>query len=111
MRDQHPIRTARRKVRQAERQRIGVAVPPCVLCIEDHHTAGRHHDPHLTAPVCQKHHREIHERITRAGISLQRQSKSTMSVVMGLRAMAIYQRAEADAMDRMANLLDNSQEE
>src|SRR6516165_31079 len=70
MRDQHPIRTARRKARQNERERLGLAETLCVHCIEDHHTAGRKHDSKLTTRLCKKHHREIQEQMLRAGISL-----------------------------------------
>ena len=108
MSDQQPIRTARRKARQRERERLGLAVAPCVLCIQEHHTAGKNHDSQLTAPLCEMHHREIHEQMLRAGVSLRYQSDPRMRVAMALRAMAVYGRAEADAMERMADLLDQS---
>ena len=108
MTDQSPIRTARRKARRDERERLGLAVLPCSLCIEEHHVAGKNHDPILTAPLCEMHHRQIHERILRAGISLQYERDPVKRVAMALRAMAIYGRAQADAMDRLANLLDQS---
>ena len=108
MRDQSPIRTARRKVRRIERERLGLATTPCILCIEDHHTAGKNHDPHLTAPVCEMHHRETHEQMLRGGVSLRYERDPARRVAMALRAMAVYRREEADAMNRMADLLDQS---
>ena len=108
MRDQSPIRTARRKVRREERERLGLAATPCVLCILDHHTAGRNHDSQLTDQVCDLHHRETHERMRRAGISLRYEPNPVIRAAMALRAMAIYGRAQADAMDRLADLLDQS---
>ena len=105
MRDQNPIRTARRKARQQERESLGLAVPPCILCIQDHHTAGRNHDPQLTAPLCEKHHHEQHELMHRAGVSLRYEADPVTRVEMALRAMAVYRRAEADAIERMADLL------
>jgi len=108
MRDRHPIRTARRKVRQNERERLGLAETLCVLCIQDHHTAGRKHDPKLTAPLCKKHHREIHEHLFRAGVSLRHERNPATRVAMALRAMAVYGRAQSDAMDRWADLLEES---
>ena len=108
MRDQQPIRTARRKVRRDERERLGLAATPCVLCIQDHHTAGKNHDSLLTAPLCEKHHREIHEQVLRAGIALEYEPDPTKRVAKALRAMAVYGRAQADAMERLAELLDHS---
>lgn len=108
MRDQRPIRTARRKVRRDERERLGLAATPCILCIRKHHTAGKNHDSELTAPLCEMHHRKIHEHIIRAGVSLRYERDPVKRVAMALRAMAVYRRAEADAMDRMADLLDQS---
>lgn len=106
MRDRQPIRTARRKARQQERERQGVAVPPCVLCVHEHHTAGRHHDPQLKAPLCEMHHREVHEQMLRAGVSLRFERSRHKRVAMGLRGIAVYQHAQADALERMADLLD-----
>jgi hypothetical protein len=100
------MRTALRKTRREERERAGLAAQPCVLCIEQHHTAGRNHDEQLTAPVCQKHHRELHETMLQQNISLSFEPNPKSRVAKGLRAMAIYQREEAAAMERMADLLD-----
>jgi hypothetical protein len=108
MRDRQPIRTALRKARQQERERQGLAVPACVLCIEGHHTAGRHHDLQLKAPLCEMHHREIHEQMRRAGVSLRFEPSQRKRVAMGLRGIAVYQHAQADALERMADLLDQS---
>ena len=108
MKDQRPIRTARRKTRQVERGSRGIAVPPCDLCIQEHHTAGRHHDPQLKAPLCERHHREIHEQILRAGISLRYESDVIQRVAMAIRAAAVYDRARADAMERWASLLEST---
>jgi hypothetical protein len=105
MRDRNPIRTARRKVNQAERERLGLAVTPCVLCIVQHHTAGQNHDSLLKAPLCEMHHREIHEQIIREGISLRCESDPVMRAAMALRGMAVYGRAQAEAMERLADLL------
>jgi hypothetical protein len=101
MRDRNPIRSARRKVNQAE-------TLPCALCIEMHHTAGRNHDSLLQAPLCEVHHREIHEQMLREGISLRTENDPVTKVEMAMRAMAVYRRDEADAMDRLADLLAES---
>jgi hypothetical protein len=80
------------------------------MCFQDHHTAGQKHDPQLKAPLCEMHHREIHEQLLCAGISLTYEPDPAKRVAKALRAMAVYKRAEADAMDRMANLLDKSED-
>ena len=82
-------------------------MPPCVLCIEEHHTAGRHHDAQLTVSLCQKHHREMHEKILRAGISLTYEPNKSRRVAKALRAVAVFDHAKADAMQRWADLLDD----
>lgn len=106
MKDQLPIRTARRRILRQDRERQGLAVSPCVLCIESHHTAGKHHDPHLTASLCQKHHRQMHEELLRAGVPLTLERDKAKRVAKALRAIAIYDRARADAMERWADTLD-----
>jgi hypothetical protein len=108
VRDQRPIQTARRKARQRERECRGIAVPPCPLCIQAHHTAGRNHDPQLTAQICEMHHRAIHEQILRAGISLEYVPDEVERVALALRAASVYDRARADAMERWASLLEHN---
>jgi len=107
MRDQRPIQTARRKASQRERERRGIAVPPCPLCIQSHHTAGRNHDAELTVRLCAMHHRAIHEQILRAGISLEYEPDEVKRVASALRTAAVYDRARADAMERWASLLEH----
>jgi len=51
------------------------------------------------------HHRQQHEQMLRAGVSLRYEADPVTRVEMALRAMAAYRRAEADAMERMAELL------
>jgi hypothetical protein len=111
VKDQNPIRTARRKARRQERERQGTAVPPCILCIQAHHTVGRQHDQNLTDPICEKHHREIHEQMRRAGIPLTFEPDPVKRVATALRSAAVYDRARADAMERWAELLDKEREE
>jgi len=105
LKDQNPIRTARRKARQDERENQGIAVQPCPLCIEEHHTAGRNHDAILTAPLCQKHHRQIHEELRKTNVPLRFESDRTKRVATALKAAAVYGRALADAMERWAGSL------
>ena len=111
MSDQNPILTARRKARQKEREDLGIAVRPCSLCIHDHHTAGQNHDPELTVPLCEMHHREIHEQLLQAGISLRHEPTKARRVAKAMRAAAVYDRRRADAMERWADLLDENKED
>ena len=46
----------------------------------------------------------------RAGVSLRYEADPVTRVEMALRAMAVYRRAEADVMERMAELLGNGKE-
>lgn len=103
-----PIRTAARQVRRAERQSLGLAAIRCAWCIEEHHPAGRSHDPGFTVPLCQKHHDEMHELMRQAEVSLSFEADPKRKVAMALRGMAIYHRAEADAFERFADLLEKS---
>jgi hypothetical protein len=108
MRDQQPIRTARRKQRQEEREKNGVAVAACVLCIEEHHTAGRRHDPQLTDSLCEKHHRAVHEDMRRAGVSLSFDPDPKKRIANALRSVAVYDRSRAAAMERWAASLEGA---
>lgn len=83
---------------------------PCSLCIESHHTAGRHHDSELTVPICLKHHREMHEKMLRLGVPLTFERNRRKRVANALRAAALYDRARADAMERWARSLDDSED-
>jgi hypothetical protein len=78
------------------------------MCIQWHHAAGEKHDSKLKTPLCEMHHREIHEQMLRAGVSLRNEPNPIKRVEMAMRAMAVYRRAEADAMDRLADLLEKS---
>jgi hypothetical protein len=86
------------KTRQRERENKGIAVPPCPLCIQSHHTAGRRHDPQLTAQICEMHHRAIHEQILRAGICLEYEPDRVKRVALALRAAAVYDRFDCSPL-------------
>jgi hypothetical protein len=105
VRDQNPIKTARRKARQKEREELGVAIPPCILCVHDHHTAGQNHDPLLTDQVCERHHRELHEQLLQGGVSLRFERDPIKRAVLSLQAIATYDIARAGALQRLAALL------
>lgn len=56
------------------------------------------------------HHREIHEQLLRAGVSLRYQPDPVRRVAQALRASAVYDRKQADAKERWADLLENEEE-
>ena len=110
MRDRDPRRTARRKVRRQERERAGIAVPACLLCIHEHHVVGRNHDPDFVVSRCERHHRERHEVLLQSGISLTHERDAAVRIATALRALALHKRtesmSEADALERWADLLE-----
>jgi hypothetical protein len=54
------------------------------------------------------HHRKVHEEMLRAGVSLEFEPNPRKRVAMALRGLAVYHHAEADAFERMADLLEQS---
>ena len=103
MKDKNPIQTARRRSRREEQQR-------CVLCgrkdsIEQHHVAGRNHDPQLTGPLCQACHALATENLRRADVSMRHEPNSIKRVKKALSATAVFMRMLADALGRWANWL------
>ncbi len=74
---------------------------------------GRNHDAEFKVDRCEKHHRERHEQLLRAGVSLRREPRVEMNVATMLRALAIHKRAEAnseaDALERWADDLEKSE--
>jgi len=58
--------------------------------------------------VCEKHHRELHEEMLQAGVSLRHEPNKKKRVAQALRASAVYDRKQADAKERWADLLEES---
>jgi hypothetical protein len=101
--DENPIRTARRLTRR-EQQSL------CLQCgrqieIEDHHVAGRGHDPELTAPLCQACHAQVTENLRRADVDMRFTPDSVERVRRALKATAVFLRMLAEALWRWAELL------
>jgi len=106
MRDETPINTARRLRRRKEQQR-------CLQCgrmirIEQHHVAGRNHDPELTVPLCQSCHAQATEMQLRAGIEMRSASDSVERVRRALKGTAVFLWMLAEAMWRWADSLNQS---
>lgn len=95
MRDETPIKTARRLFRRAQQSR-------CLLCgrkdrIEKHHVAGRNHDPKLTAPLCQACHAQATERLRRADVKMQPALHAVEGILRALMASAVFREMLAEA--------------
>jgi hypothetical protein len=80
------------------------------LCVHDHHTAGQNHDPLLTDQLCEKHHRKIHELLLQAGVSLRFEQNPLKRAALALQAIAIYDVARAEAIQRLATSLTDYKE-
>ena len=101
--DENPIETARRLSRRREQDR-------CLLCgrkarIEQHHVAGKNHDPQFTGPICQACHALATENLRRADVSMRHEPKSVGRVRNALKATAVFLGMLADALWRWANWL------
>src|SRR5438876_7879073 len=101
--DQNPIQTARRSSRRKEQNR-------CLLCgrnirIEQHHVAGRNHDPPLTAPLCQACHALATENLRRADVDMRHEAHTVERVRKALEATAVFLRMLAEALWRWAESL------
>jgi hypothetical protein len=55
------------------------------------------------------HHRMIHEQLMQAGISPHYEPDKVKRVALALRSAAVYDRNRADAMERWASLLEQSE--
>lgn len=133
MKNQHPIRTARREAQREER--LG-RVPFCLLCgygclesltqvtqqwleatgfnsaqlarlFEKHHIAGKAHDLDLLVTLCLNCHREITEGIAREGISMRPEKDLRKLIALMLRASAVLFECLAKSYRKWATLLEN----
>ena len=101
--DENPIQTARRLSRREDQNR-------CLLCgrskrIEQHHVAGRNHDPAFTGPLCEACHALATEDLRRADVNMQDERNSAKRVQKALKATAVFLRLLAEAMCRWADWL------
>lgn len=106
MMDENPLNTARRLSRRVEQDR-------CLLCgreirIEQHHVAGRNHDPPLTAPLCQGCHALATEKLRIADVDMRREPHRVERVRKALKATAVFLDMLAEALWRWAESLNSS---
>jgi hypothetical protein len=133
VRDESPIRTARRKAHRKER--IG-SNSFCLFCgyaciesltrvsrkwlednrlsrerlnrlLEDHHLFGEQHDPDGLITLCLNCHREITEGIAREGISMRPEKNIRKVVALILRGSAVLFEYLATSYRKWARLLED----
>ena len=104
--DEESLKTARRLSRRKEQNR-------CLLCgrtvrIEQHHPAGRNHDPPFTAPLCQACHALATENLRRAGVDMRFVTDPIERVRKALKATAVFLEMLVEAQLRWAESLNRS---
>lgn len=121
MKDQKPIRTARRRTRQVNR--LSADHPFCLHCgcsevallrpvtkrfLEAHHVVGENHDSKLTVLLCRNCHYMATENLLRAAVSMVADPNPIKRVALILRALAVHLEMLAEACRSWANLLGNT---
>lgn len=109
MMEENPIMTARRLARRADQNR-------CLTCgrttrIEQHHVAGKNHDPPLTTPLCQACHAVATENLRRADVSMRYEANRVERVRKALEATAVFLTMLAEALWRWAESLSRSNDQ
>lgn len=119
MRDEKPIRTARRRVRRLSR--FGSDNPTCLYCgcpevallrpvtkrfLEDHHLLGESHDPNLTALLCRNCHYLATENLLRADVSMLPELDRLKRTAIMLRALSVHHRMLSDTHWQLAASLE-----
>jgi hypothetical protein len=136
VRDQSPIRTARRKVAREDRF---ASANFCLFCgyacleslttvtrrwlemkgvprdlldrlLQDHHIHGEVHDPNLIVTVCLNCHGEITEGLMREGVSMYPEENVNKFVALKLRASAVLLETLASSYRDSAKLLEDHDE-
>ena len=136
MRDQNPIRSARRKT--ARKERLGPNAC-CLFCgyacleslttvsrkwlqergipdslidrlLEEHHVYGYAHDPDLTVTLCLNCHREITEGLAREGVSMRPEKNPSKRIALQLKASAVLFECLAMSYRKSATQLETEPE-
>jgi len=136
VRNQQPIRTARRKVRREDRlgsdafclfcgyaclesltqvsrkwlEERGVPKDRIDRLLEEHHIFGDAHDPDLTITLCLNCHREITEGLAREGVSMRPEKNLRKLIALILRASAVLFDFLAASYRKWASLLEDQSE-
>jgi len=119
VRDQKPIRTARRRVRRLNK--FGTDCPACLYCgcsevallrpvtkrfLEDHHLLGESHDPNLAALLCRNCHYLATENLLRSDVSMLPEPDQLKRTAIMLRALSVHHRMLSDTHWRLAASLE-----
>ncbi len=133
MRDQHPIRTARRKTLRVDRlgnnafclfcgyaclesltkvsrqwlEARGISKCRIDRLLEVHHIVGEARDPDLTVTLCLNCHREITEGLAREGVGMRPENNLFKLIAAMLRASAVLFDFLAAAYRKWASLLEH----
>ena len=136
MKDQLPIRTARRKVMREERfggtdfclfcgyacleslthvsrqwlEARGIPKERLDRLLEDHHIVGEAHDPNLIVTLCLNCHREITEGLAREGVSMRPETNLRKLIALVFRASAVLFEFLAKSYRKWASLLEDQDE-
>lgn len=136
MKDQLPMRTARRKALRKDRfgsndfclfcgyaclealtrisrrwlEAKGVPTELLNHLLEDHHVIGEAHDPDLIVTLCLNCHREITEGLAREGVSMYPERNIHKLVALVLRGSAVLFEFLASSYRKWASLLEDSDE-
>jgi hypothetical protein len=137
MRDQQPMRTARRKV--LRKDRFG-GKDLCIFCgyaclesltqvtrkwieargiprerlnrlLEEHHSLGEAHDPDSIVTLCLNCHREITEGLAREGVSMYPERNLHKLIALALRGSAVLFEFLAASYRKWASLLEEQDEQ
>ena len=100
MKDENPVRTARRRTKRAEQNR-------CLLCgrrkrLELHHPAGRNHDPPFVVPLCVACHALATENLRMEDVDMKYEPNANDRIRRSLTASAAFLEMLADAQRRWA---------
>ncbi len=136
MRDQRPIRTARRRVLRKDRlgnnafclfcgyacleslttesrkwlEARGIPKDHLDRLLEEHHIHGQAHDPDLTVALCLNCHREITEGLAREGVSMHPERNLHKLIALMLRASSVLFESLASSYRKWATLLEEESE-
>ena len=115
----NPARAARRKTEL--REKLGVERPTCIYCgceelvalrrlpktlLPEHHVLGQNHDPELVVLACLNCHAVAHERLSDAGVVLDKVTDPVDRVAAMLRAEAVHFEMLAESKRKQAALLE-----
>jgi hypothetical protein len=124
MRNIHPLRTERRKLKRL--QKLGSKNALCLWCgcndpmllrpvtrsfLEQHHPFGRDIDPTLTLALCFNCHALATEGLLQAGVTMTRESNPLKFAVNVARANEFHLKQLGQAMGRVANILERAEPE